>query len=96
MGIEEPVGTSGAKIRKGMQNGKLYYQFKDIVVEYDGERVLNGLNLEIHDKGICHVQQPQFVGKPQRCRSSVDCGAKGKATFFDGVRINDLPLTNAS
>ena len=65
---------------------------RDIVVEYDGERVLNRLNLEIRQRNLSRSLAPQFVGKTTTLRiigGFVE--PKGKATFFDRVRINDLP-----
>ena len=65
---------------------------KDIVVEYDGERVLNGLNLEIHDKEFVTFLGPSGCGKTTTLRiigGFVE--PKEGAIFFDGVRINDLP-----
>lgn len=41
---------------------------KDIVVEYDGERVLNGLNLEIHDKEFVTFLGPSGCGKTTTLR----------------------------
>ena len=65
---------------------------KDIVVEYDGERVLNGLNLEIHDKEFVTFLGPSGCGKTTTLRiigGFVE--PKEGDIFFDGVRINDLP-----
>ena len=65
---------------------------KDIVVEFDGERVLNGLNLEIHDKEFVTFLGPSGCGKTTTLRiigGFVE--PKEGDVFFDGVRINDLP-----
>ena len=39
-------------------NENLIVSLKDIVVDFDGQKVLDGLSLDIHDKGICHLPRP--------------------------------------
>lgn len=65
---------------------------RDIAVEYDGERVLNHINLEIRDKEFITLLGPSGCGKTTTLRI---IGGFVEATqgdiFFDGVRINTLP-----
>ena len=47
---------------------------RDIVVEFDGQRILDGLNLDIHDKEFVTLLGPSGCGKtttlrPMRARS---------------------------
>ena len=65
---------------------------KDIVVEFDGQRVLEGLNLDIHDKEFVTFLGPSGCGKTTTLRiigGFVD--PKEGDVFFEGRRINDLP-----
>lgn len=65
---------------------------KDIVVEFDGQRVLEGLNLDIHDKEFVTFLGPSGCGKTTTLRiigGFVD--PKEGDIFFEGKRINDLP-----
>ena len=41
---------------------------KDIVVEFDGQRVLEGLNLDIHDKEFVTFLGPSGCGKTTTLR----------------------------
>lgn len=65
---------------------------RDIAVDFDGERVLNSINLEIRDKEFITLLGPSGCGKTTTLRI---IGGFVEATagdiFFDGVRINDLP-----
>lgn len=67
-------------------------QLRDIVVSFDGERVLDGFNLSIHDGEFVTLLGPSGCGKTTTLRSiggfvTPDSGD----VFFDGKRINDLP-----
>ena len=65
---------------------------KDIVVEFDGQRVLEGLNLDIHDKEFVTFLGPSGCGKTTTLRiigGFVD--PKEGDFFFEGKRINYLP-----
>ena len=65
---------------------------RDIVVEFDGQRVLEGLNLDIHDKEFVTFLGPSGCGKTTTLRiigGFVD--PKEGDVFFEGKRINDLP-----
>lgn len=65
---------------------------KDMAVDFDGERVLNRISLEIHDKEFITLLGPSGCGKTTTLRI---IGGFVEATegdiFFDGKRINDLP-----
>ena len=69
---------------------------KDIVVEFDGQRVLEGLNLDIHDKEFVTFLGPSGCGKTTTLRiigGFVD--PKEGDVFFEGKRINWVTkLTN--
>ena len=65
---------------------------KDIVVEFDGQRILEGLNLDIHDKEFVTLLGPSGCGKTTTLRiigGFVD--PQQGDIFFEGKRINDLP-----
>ena len=65
---------------------------KDIVVDFDGDRVLNGLSLDIHDKEFVTFLGPSGCGKTTTLR--VIAGfiePKSGNVFFDGKDIAGLP-----
>lgn len=66
---------------------------RDLVVEFDGERILNGLNLQIRDKEFVHLFGPfRLLGKPQPMRIIGGFIEPRRGdVYFDGRRINDLP-----
>ena len=65
---------------------------RDIVVEFDGERVLEGLDLDIHDKEFVTFLGPSGCGKTTTLRIIGGFVApKEGDVFFEGKRINDLP-----
>ncbi len=65
---------------------------KDIVVDYDGQRVLKGINLDIHDEEFVTFLGPSGCGKTTTLRI---IGGFVEPTagdvFFDGKKINGLP-----
>ena len=65
---------------------------KGITVAFDGEQVLNGIDLEIRDKEFITLLGPSGCGKTTTLRI---IGGFVEATkgdiFFDGQRINNLP-----
>ncbi len=65
---------------------------KNISVHFDGERILNGINLDIRDKEFVTFLGPSGCGKTTTLRI---IGGFVEATagdvFFEGKRINDLP-----
>lgn len=73
-------------------NENLIVSLKDIVVEFDGEKVLDGLSLDIHDKEFVTFLGPSGCGKTTTLR--VIAGfitPKSGNVFFDGQDIADLP-----
>lgn len=65
---------------------------KDIVVEFDGERILDKINLDIKDKEFVTLLGPSGCGKTTTLRIiggfiSPDSGT----LLFDGKKINGLP-----
>lgn len=65
---------------------------KDVSVSFDGERVLNSINLEIHDKEFITLLGPSGCGKTTTLRiigGFVE--ADEGDIFFDGKRINEVP-----
>ena len=65
---------------------------KGIAVDFDGERVLNGIDLDIHDKEFVTFLGPSGCGKTTTLRiigGFVE--ANEGDVFFDGKRINDEP-----
>ena len=73
-------------------NENLIVSLKDIVVEFDGEKVLDGLSLDIHDKEFVTFLGPSGCGKTTTLR--VIAGfitPKSGNVFFDGEDIADLP-----
>ena len=73
-------------------NENVLIALRGIVVSYDGERVLSGIDLSIHDKEFVTFLGPSGCGKTTTLRiigGFVD--ADEGDVFFDGKRINDLP-----
>ena len=65
---------------------------RDISVDFDGEPILVGLDLEIHDKEFVTLLGPSGCGKTTTLRTIGGFVIpKSGDVFFDGVRINDLP-----
>lgn len=67
-------------------------ELKDIVVNFDGEPILKGINLEIKDKEFVTLLGPSGCGKTTTLRIiggfvSPDNGD----VLFDGEKINDVP-----
>ena len=72
-------------------NNKLI-ELRSIAKSFDGEQVLCGIDLDIHDKEFVTLLGPSGCGKTTTLRiiggfETPDTGD----VFFDGVRINDLP-----
>lgn len=73
-------------------NENLIVSLKDIVVEFDGQKVLDGLSLDIHDKEFVTFLGPSGCGKTTTLR--VIAGfvtPKSGNVFFDGKDITRLP-----
>ena len=65
---------------------------KDIVVDFDGENILNGLSLDIHDKEFVTLLGPSGCGKTTTLRIIGGFQTpKSGSVFFDGKDIADLP-----
>ena len=67
-------------------------ELKNIVVSYDGEQILKGINLEIKDKEFITLLGPSGCGKTTTLRIiggfvSPDSGD----VLFEGGKINDVP-----
>ena len=67
-------------------------QLKNISKSFDGETVLGGINLDIHDKEFITLLGPSGCGKTTTLRiiggfETPDAGD----VLFDGKRINDIP-----
>ena len=74
-----------------MEKNKII-ELKNITMEFDGERVLKGINLDIHDKEFVTLLGPSGCGKTTTLRIvggfvTPDFGD----VFFEGKRINDVP-----
>ena len=70
----------------------LLIELKNITKAFDGEPVLRGINLDIHDKEFITLLGPSGCGKTTTLRiiggfEDPDSGD----VFFDGKRINDVP-----
>ena len=79
-------------IRRGMNGMNNIVTLKDIVVEFDGERILDKINLDIKDKEFVTLLGPSGCGKTTTLRIiggflDPDSGT----VMFDGKKINGLP-----
>lgn len=67
-------------------------RLKDVIVSFDGEIVLNGINIYFNDEEFLTLLGPSGCGKTTTLRI---IGGFQQPTagdvFFDGVRINDVP-----
>ena len=65
---------------------------RDISVDFDGDPILVGLDLDIGDKEFVTLLGPSGCGKTTTLRTIGGfVTPKSGDVFFDGVRINDLP-----
>ena len=65
---------------------------KDIVVEFDGQRILKGINLDIHDEEFVTFLGPSGCGKTTILRIIAGfTEATEGDIYFEGKRLNDLP-----
>ena len=73
-------------------NENLIVSLKDIVVEFDGQKVLDGLSLDIHDKEFITLLGPSGCGKTTTLRiiGGFVTPDTGDVCFL-GKKINDLP-----
>ena len=78
-------------------NENLIVSLKDIVVEFDGQKVLDGLSLDIHDKEFVTFLGPSGCGKTTTLR--VIAGfvtPKSGNVFFDGKDISQHAAVQAA
>ncbi len=67
-------------------------KLKDIVVEFDGERVLKGINLDIHDKEFVTLLGPSGCGKTTTLRIIGGFVDQNEGDlFFGSQKINGMP-----
>ena len=65
---------------------------RNISVDFDGDPILTGLDLDIRDKEFVTLLGPSGCGKTTTLRTIGGfITPKSGDVFFDGVRINDLP-----
>ena len=67
-------------------------KLEDVVFEYDGERVLDGINLSICDKEFVTFLGPSGCGKTTTLRIIGGfMNAKSGRVYFDGKECSDIP-----
>ena len=68
-------------------------RLQDLVMEFDGERILDGINLYINDHEFLTLLGPSGCGKTTTLRIIGGfLNATSGNVLFDGQMINDLPL----
>ena len=73
-------------------DNNIIISLKDIVVDFDGENILNGLSLDIHDKEFVTLLGPSGCGKTTTLRIIGGFQTpKSGSVFFDGKDIANLP-----
>ncbi len=74
------------------QNTKNLIELQDLVMEFDGERILDGINLNIKDKEFLTLLGPSGCGKTTTLRIIGGfLTATSGTVLFDGECINDVP-----
>ena len=73
-------------------NENLIVSLKDIVVDFDGQKVLDGLSLDIHDKEFVTFLGPSGCGKTTTLRiiSGLETPDEG-TVLLDGRDVTALP-----
>ena len=73
-------------------NQEILIQLKNISKSFDGETILNRINLDIHDKEFITLLGPSGCGKTTTLRiiGGFEVPDEGDV-MFDGERINDIP-----
>lgn len=67
-------------------------RLQDLVMEFDGERILDGINLYINDHEFLTLLGPSGCGKTTTLRIIGGfLNPTSGTVFFDGKRINDVP-----
>ena len=73
-------------------DNSLIVSLKDIVVDFDGQKILDGLNLDIHDKEFVTFLGPSGCGKTTTLRLIAGfLEPKSGSVFFDGKDITGVP-----
>ena len=73
-------------------DNNIIISLKDIVADFDGENILNGLSLDIHDKEFVTLLGPSGCGKTTTLRIIGGFQTpKSGSVFFDGKDIANLP-----
>ena len=70
---ESTVTGNSAKGDAIIMNENLIVSLKDIVVDFDGQKVLDGLSLDIHDKEFVTFLGPSGCGKTTTLRVIAGC-----------------------
>lgn len=71
---------------------KKIIELRNICMDFNGESVLNGINLDIHDKEFVTLLGPSGCGKTTTLRIIGGfVTPKSGDVMFDGKRINDVP-----
>ena len=68
-------------------NENLIVSLKDIVVDFDGQKVLDGLSLDIHDKEFVTFLGPSGCGKTTTLRVIAGFITQNRQCLFDGKDI---------
>lgn len=63
---------------------------RDIVVEFDGQRILDGLNLDIHDKEFVTLLGSSGCGKTTTLRLIAGFWSRIPAKFCSRARISPV------
>ena len=86
------VKLKSAKGDAEQMKDNILISLKDIVVEFDGQRILKGINLDIHDEEFVTFLGPSGCGKTTTLRI---IGGFVEPTagdiYFDGKKINGVP-----
>ena len=71
---------------------KELFRLQDLVMEFDGERILDGINLTINDHEFLTLLGPSGCGKTTTLRIVGGfLNPTSGDVYFDGKRINDVP-----
>jgi len=89
--VRPKIYFSKEKSEQKMDKNKII-ELKNITMEYEGEQVLKGISLDIHDKEFVTLLGPSGCGKTTTLRIvggfiTPDSGD----VFFGGKRVNDVP-----
>ena len=78
--------------KRGRIMGKELIRLRDLTMEFDGERILDSINLYINDHEFLTLLGPSGCGKTTTLRiiGGFLTPTSGDVTF-DGQRINDVP-----